>query len=219
MVRSGVGGFFILMLTGAILAPVTAIAQSPPKGEPVATDEALPWLAPAGAPASPEKKPAKTSSKAPVKCEEQDEDGCRTATNCAWVAHIPQADGSVTPARCAEKKVPGAPAKPKTTATKPKPKPEEKPAADAAVPPATEQTAKPSAVTTTPASPEAKSEPAAPPVATNAPAGGSQASEAASDAQPAVQAVVKVPAEITPPTSGSTAISPAVVEPVKPQQP
>lgn len=225
MIRTGVCGLFVLMLAGAMMAAVPTFAQSPSSAEPAATNESLPWLAPPETPAKAEKKPVKTTTKTPVKCEEQDEDGCRTASNCAWVAHIQQTDGSYAPARCAEKKVPGAPAKPKTTASKPKPKPEEKSAAQAGASSAAEQTAKPGTLATTPASPEAKSESGAPPPTVIErstaiePTGDSKASGATSDAQPAVQAVVKVPTEIAPPASGSNAVSPAVVEPVQPQQP
>lgn len=108
--------------------------------------EELPWLATttagpekakgsaaatpvdAAAPNPAAKKPA---AKTTQKCEAQEEEGCRAATNCAWVAAIPQGDGKVVPARCAERKV-QAPAKKKKPAVAAKPKPAESPAATAA---------------------------------------------------------------------------------------
>jgi len=121
--------------------PVAAAPAGPGQAE------ELPWLATTtpeaekakGAAAAnpadggPATKPAakKTTAKTTQKCEAQEEEGCRTATNCAWVAAIPQGDGKVVPARCAERKV-QAPAKKKKPAVAAKPKPAEGPAVTAA---------------------------------------------------------------------------------------
>jgi hypothetical protein len=166
--------------------PVEAAKPAP---KPAASDaggsEALPWLTPAegaapaasapGAPAAATaaKPVAKMASKTPVKCEEQVEDACRAAPNCAWVAHIAQADGSVSPARCAERKIPAADKKKPVTASKPKPKPETKPdakpadeAQKSAAPAKPVAAAKPEADAPAPVKPQpVKVEPATPPPA------------------------------------------------------
>jgi hypothetical protein len=122
-------------------APAAATPTAPPQA-----GEDLPWLAktttgpapgktdgadakpPAAASAKPAPaKPApekKTAAKIPQKCEEQPEDGCRALTACAWVAAIPQVDGTLKPARCSDRALQAPAKKPKpTVAAKPKPKP------------------------------------------------------------------------------------------------
>lgn len=123
---------------------VTPVAAAP--AGPGAAEE-LPWLAtttsgpekakgqaaatPADGGAAPKPASKKPAAKTAQKCEAQEEEGCRAATNCAWVAAIPQGDGTVTAARCAERKA-QAPAKKKKPAVAAKPKPAEAPAATAA---------------------------------------------------------------------------------------
>lgn len=123
--------------------PPTTTATAPQAGAP----DDLPWLAttnpadpaaakkPAGQPPEaakpgapkPADQPTKKTANAQQKCEDQVEDTCRGMKGCAWVAAIPTADGNVTPARCAERKV-FAPEKEKKSkpavASKPKPKPD-----------------------------------------------------------------------------------------------
>jgi hypothetical protein len=123
-----VGGLVLSVVASA------AQAQAPSPAPAAESPEILPWLAittPAATPdgksteANPVEKtaPAKTAATKPAsKCEGQPEDGCRSQKACAWVAPIPKGDGSMMPARCADRNIP--------TAEKPKSKP--KPATAAA---------------------------------------------------------------------------------------
>ncbi len=130
-------------------AGTTGVAPVPPpakakienfdaRGTPAAAGEVLPWSTPA--PVADKPKPDKPKSKAELAAEEKrkkdaeaallctslGEDECRGQTKCAWVADIAQPDGTRTPARCAEKKIPTAAAKKKPVAQS-KPKAEPKP--------------------------------------------------------------------------------------------
>ncbi len=214
IVLAGSGLLALLMTT---IAPILAEEPSRTAANPPAAEE-LPWLAPTGGENA--KKPADAPKKAkgPVKCEEQGEDDCRAAANCAWVAHIPQADGSFTPARCAEKKVPGKEQKPKSTAAKPKPKPQPESAqpaeAKTATPGATAAGEQKPAKTNEPPS----SAPAAAEVSGSAPTAPAKAAPSAV-AESVPSAVVKVPTEIPAPGSQTSTVSPAEVPPIKPQSP
>lgn len=171
--------------------PVAANPSMPPKAPPATTgataapagtgNEDLPWLAtdkpaPAGpapataaAPQPPAKPASKKTAALPQKCEEQAEDGCRTMKACAWVAEMPTADGKLTPARCAERKVfaPEKEKKPKPVAAKPKPKPEKPAAAVTATPEPVKTEAQPAAKPEPPK--EAKADAAPAPIPDPAP--------------------------------------------------
>lgn len=171
----------------------SAAPPAPAAASPKTEAEDLPWLAttnsagtPARAPS--DKNPAKAETKpgakvdgkktanAALKCEAQAEDGCRAVKTCAWVAAIPQPDGKMTPARCAERKVNAQEKKPKPiVAAKPKPKQESTGAVTKnettiteAVPPKDEPSAQPKSEAKA-ATPPAVTEPVVPPVDTAAP--------------------------------------------------
>lgn len=170
---------------GAPAAAAKSAGQPPAKkSNPTATaiePEVLPWAttpaeggapqAAAPAPEAPGKSGGAASGKqaksAPATCEGAFEAACRETDGCAWMAEAQHGDGSVKPAQCLKKTVPGkaakkaTPKKPEETSEKPKAsleapnEPANKPAAVA--PKFEKQVAKP----VTPAPSESTSAPSA----------------------------------------------------------
>ncbi len=204
-------------------------AAPPAAAAPKGATEDLPWLAntnstgtPAKAlsdknPAKVETKPgakvdSKQSANAAIKCEVRTEDDCRAVKTCAWVAAIPQADGNLISARCAERKVTAQEKKPKPiVAAKPKPKPESTGAVaktettkTVAVPPKDEPSAPPKTEAKA-AAPPPVAEPVSPPINTAAPV----TAEAPKTAQAPFVMPPRAPVPFLPPEPTQSAV-PAV---------